>query len=100
MPSFCLPNRNCIASEKSILKYLRTKSTASPPTSLKSCFKIFIYDDDGMRENNIEDIIKRVENTFSNRSYISKLKTSNKNWLDTDIDTVLNGIVAFLKSQI
>lgn len=67
---------------------------------LNSCFNIFIYDDEGMRENNIEDIIKRVEKTFANRSYISKLKTSKKNWLDTDIDTVLNGIIVFLKSQI
>ncbi|MBO5019187.1 MAG: nucleotidyl transferase AbiEii/AbiGii toxin family protein [Clostridia bacterium] len=67
---------------------------------LKSCFKIFIYNDEGMRENNIDDIINRVERTFSDRSYISKLKTSKKNWLDTDIDTVLSGIVAFLKAQI
>lgn len=66
---------------------------------LEACFKTLIYDDDGMRENNIDAIIKRVENTFTNRSYISKLKTSKKNWLDADISVVLVGIVEFLKSQ-
>lgn len=69
-------------------------------TKLNYCFKVFIYDDEGMRENNIDDIIKRVEKTFDNRSYVSKLKTSKKNWLDADIDAVLNGIIAFFKSQI
>lgn len=66
---------------------------------LEACFKTLIYDDDGMRENNIDAIIKRVENTFTNRSYVSKLKTSKKNWLDADISVVLVGIVEFLKSQ-
>lgn len=66
---------------------------------LRSCFKTFIYDDGGMRENNIDDIIKRVENTFANRSYIAKLKTSKKNWLDANFDAVLTGIMDFLKAQ-
>lgn len=68
-------------------------------SKLEACFKVFIYEDIGMREKNIEDIITRVENTFSNRSYISKLNTSKKNWLNIPISTVLDGIITFLKSQ-
>ena len=65
---------------------------------LQSCFKTFIYDDEGMRENDIDSIIKRVENTFSNSSYKRNLKTSKKNWLDVNIDTALTKIIDFLKS--
>lgn len=66
---------------------------------LAKCFKVMIYDDVGMRENDIEAIIKRVEKTFSNTAYIRKLKTSKKNWLNENIDAVLAGIIEFLKLQ-
>ena len=66
--------------------------------NLVNCFKTYIYDDGGMRENNIDDIINRVVSTFSNRIYRANLKTSKNNWLDENIDTVLNGIVEFLKT--
>lgn len=66
---------------------------------LRTCFKTFVYDDEGMRENDIDSIIKRVENTFSNSSYKRNLKTSKKNWLDVNLDTVLAGIIEFLKIQ-
>ena len=63
---------------------------------LNECFKTLIYDDEGMRENNIEDIIKRVKNTFSNNAYVRKLSTSEKNWLDVEQTVVLEGIVEYL----
>ncbi len=66
---------------------------------LKTCFNTFIYTDDGMRENDIDAVIARVEKTFSDKDYIRKLKTSKKNWLDAHFDTVLDGIIEFLKTQ-
>ena len=66
------------------------------PEQLNECFKTLIYDDEGMRENNIEDIIKRVKNTFSNSAYIRKLSTSEKNWLDVKQNVVLEEIIEFL----
>lgn len=63
---------------------------------LKDCFKRYIYNDNGMRENNINDIIQRVDGTFKNKTYISHLKNSKKNWLGQDIDIVLNKILEFL----
>lgn len=63
---------------------------------MNECFKTLIYDDEGMRENNIEDIIKRVKNTFSNNAYVRKLSTSEKNWLDVEQTVVLEGIVEYL----
>ena len=55
--------------------------------------------DSGMRENDIDAIIKRVKNTFDNRLYINNLKTSKKNWMDENLNKVLSGIIEFLKTQ-
>ena len=57
------------------------------------------YDDAWMRENNIDEIIKRVKNTFSNRIYIRNLGTSEKNWLDVEQNVVLEGIIEFLNKM-
>ena len=64
---------------------------------LLRCFEIYIYDDDGMKENTIEDVVARVQRTFSDKRYITNLETSKKNWLDMSAKTALKNIVAFLK---
>ena len=64
---------------------------------LLKCFDTYIFKDAGMREQNLDDIIRRVQNTFRDSRYISRLSTSRKNWLDADLDDVLNGIVNYLK---
>ena len=65
-------------------------------TNLIKCFKSYIYDDNDMKENNINDIIKRVSNTFNNKTYLLKLEQSQKNWLDLEIHQVLKKIINFL----
>ena len=54
-------------------------------------------DHSGMRENDINDIVKRVERTFKDKTYLSNLKKSKKNWLDQEISAVLTKILEFLK---
>lgn len=63
---------------------------------LKHCIDELICSDAGMKENSIQDIQRRVSNTFQNRTYLNRFKTSRKNWLGVEIETVLNGIVNFL----
>lgn len=65
---------------------------------LLKCFETYIYEDEGMKESTIEDIIARVQKTFSGKQYIKKLGTSKKNWLDISNETVLKDILDFLKS--
>jgi predicted nucleotidyltransferase component of viral defense system len=65
--------------------------------ALLKCFSTYIFNDDGMQEETIEDIIRRVQSTFSDSRYLSRLRTSRKNWLDADLDTVLSGIVNYLQ---
>ena len=57
-----------------------------------------IFDDAGMRENDISDVLRRVEATFTSRQYVSRLSISRKNWLDTDTQVVLDKLVEFLRS--
>lgn len=65
---------------------------------LMDTLEFMIYADEGMRENNINDIIRRVRTVFADERYLRTLSTSKKNWLDEDNQTVLNGIVGFLVS--
>ncbi|MBE5869630.1 MAG: hypothetical protein E7293_11940 [Lachnospiraceae bacterium] len=60
------------------------------------CLTTLIFDDFGMRENTMEDIVRRVENTFSNKRYLDRLKGSEKNWLGMEVADVLAGIVNHL----
>ncbi len=65
---------------------------------LKYCVTTLIFADSGMRENTMADIIRRVENTFSNKRYFAQLQKSDKNWLGIKVEDVLNGILEHLTS--
>ena len=58
----------------------------------------YIFSDPGMRENNIEDICRRVQNTFSNKRYLSRLSTSRKNWSGVPENEALDKIEQYLIS--
>lgn len=59
---------------------------------LLHCFETLIFSDEGMRESCIEDICRRVSSTFEDKTYLSRLKTSRKNWIGEDVDDILSGI--------
>ena len=52
-------------------------------STMKKCFKTFIFDDPKMRE----------------KLYVSHLNSNEVNWLEEDVDTVLSGIIAFIKKS-
>ena len=64
---------------------------------LMECFLIFIFDDDGMRENDLNDIVNREEKTFSSSQYFRKLEMSRKNWLNMPVPTVIEDLIRFLR---
>ena len=45
------------------------------------CLTEFIIDDPGMRQNRISDMVTRLEKTFNNRMYVSRIQTSEKTGL-------------------
>lgn len=64
---------------------------------LLHCLQTYIYDDTGMRENDINAIIKRVEFIFHNKKYKQRVDMSDKRWLDDNIDVIFDGIIKYLR---
>ncbi len=68
-------------------------------SAIKKCFKTFIFDDPKMREKDLNGILRRLEMIFKDKLYISHLNSNEVNWLEEDVDTVLSGIIAFIKKS-
>ena len=66
-------------------------------TKLSQYIKLLIFDDPMMRENSMEDIVRRVENSFKDKSYLKRIPTSRQRWIDEKIEVITKGIVDFLK---
>ena len=66
------------------------------PIKLKKCISVFIIEDAGMREENIQEIYNRINKVFKDKRYVRNLK-DRENWLDEDVDTVLVGILDHIK---
>lgn len=59
--------------------------------------KLLIFDDAMMRENSMEDIVRRVENSFKDKSYLKRISTSRQRWMDEKIEVITTGIIDFFK---
>ena len=64
---------------------------------LKQCLDVYILDDPGMRENDLQDIYRRINMVFKDKMYRKNIDTRDANWLDENTDTVLKGIMEFLR---
>ncbi len=67
-------------------------------TKLLQYIEILILDDTMMRENSMEDIVRRVENSFKDKSYLKRISTSRQRWIDEKIEVITKGIVDYLKA--
>ena len=63
---------------------------------LKLCMGIYIYNDGQMRESNGKDVLKRIQRVFADKTYLKRLASSSKNWLDIPVKDVVDGIMGFL----
>ena len=63
---------------------------------LMVCLDSYIFLDEGMRENDMSDIIRRITKVFKNKTYRSKIDSSDKRWLDESIDEIFEKILSFL----
>ena len=67
---------------------------------LQICLDSYIYHDNGMRENNINDIINRMKMTFNTKMYQNRIRTSDKKWIDINVDDIFKTIINFLESLV
>ena len=65
---------------------------------LMTCLDTFIFSDPGMRENSMQDVCRRVRNTFASGRYVSRLSGSRKNWLGLEVSAVLEELSSFLEA--
>lgn len=65
--------------------------------TLDDCIHHYIFSDEGMRENTYHDIIKRLQGTFNDRRYQSRIKTSRKNWLGIQEQSAFRKITSFFQ---
>ena len=64
---------------------------------IHDAIQLLIFDDEGMRENDYESIVNRVENTFKDKQYLRRVSGSRQRWIDEDIQVIANGIVDWMK---
>ena len=57
-----------------------------------------IFDDSGMRENSMSDIVSRLIRVFGNKTFIRNLSRPVNAWLDVAVGEVTSDIVAFISS--
>lgn len=59
---------------------------------------ILIFKDENIKENTIENIIKRLSSILNNNRFKSRINTANNNWLEMPIDDVINNILDYFCS--
>lgn len=59
---------------------------------------ILIFEDEGMRENSIEDINKRLSSILNNSRFKSRINTANNNWLEIPIEEVIDNVLNYFDS--
>lgn len=55
-----------------------------------------ILDDPDMWDGSIEDVVRRVERTLSNRQFLARMKSSHRDWIGRCADEVARWLPRFL----
>ncbi len=67
---------------------------------LRKCVSTYIFDDPRMRENDMQGVYRRVSMVFKDRLYRDNLDKDEINWLDEDVDTVVKGVLNYIKCNV
>ena len=65
---------------------------------LEKCFDILIFKDKNMKENNIKDIISRLNQILNSKNYLTMINNPKINWLDIPIPEVINNILTYFNN--
>ncbi len=78
--------------------YYLINSTNINKDEILNILDTLIINDNTMKENNINDIVKRLEVTLNNSIFKNSLKDARNNWLELSVDEVINGVIMYFKS--
>ena len=65
---------------------------------IKYCMTKYIYEDETLAVNHIDDVISRLEMIFSDKAYVKEINRSRKNWLGIEVEKVLKEDLEFFIS--
>lgn len=77
--------------------YLINNESLSKDKLLK-CFDTFIFRDETMKENNLEDIFNRLKRILHNKNYLRNLNTAKNNWLELPIEEVIKSVLDYFET--
>lgn len=77
--------------------YYLINETKLDKKKLIKCFKILIFKDETMREENIDDIANRLQMTFNSSAYRNNLSNPKNNWLEITVDDAISSVLAYIK---
>lgn len=72
-------------------------STNVDYAKLDKCIDSFVFQDEKMREKTMDDIVKRVKLSFSNKNYLRRIESSKARWLDKDVPVIADAIIETLQ---
>lgn len=78
--------------------YYLINKTELDKEKLMNCFNILIFKDETMRENNIKDVVNRLQMTFNSNAYRNHLRNPKNNWLDITVDDAIMSVLKYIKS--
>lgn len=67
---------------------------------LDNCFNILIFNDVNMKENNITDIVIRLNEILSSERYFNMLSDPKVNWINIPVNEVINNVMEYFNSFI
>lgn len=77
--------------------YYLINKTKLDKKKLIKCFDILIFKDETMKEENIKDVVSRLQMTFNSSAYRSNLSNPKNNWLDITIDDAIMSVLEYIK---
>ena len=59
--------------------------------------ELLIFKDESMRENRIDDIVRRIENCLKDKNFLKRISASRQRWIDVEVEIIAEEIIAFFK---
>lgn len=67
---------------------------------LENCFNVLIFNDINMKENNVNDVVIRLNEILSSERYFNMSNDPKANWLNIPVNEVINNVIQYFNSFI
>ena len=65
---------------------------------LLSYIELLIYKDETIKQNNYDELMKRLTSVLSSKQYKSRLNHANSNWLEIPVDKVIKNVLQYFNN--